>query len=65
MTEFAPERDVVENNSLSDVADYLATAKKPEDRYKDAQQQLKNAVDEFKAKNCDGLYTRTSSTRCT
>ena len=55
VAEFAPERVVVENNSLSDVAEYLATGKKPEDRYKDAQQQLKNAVDEFKAKNCAGL----------
>ncbi|WP_410374631.1 hemagglutinin repeat-containing protein [Citrobacter freundii complex sp. CFNIH2] len=45
----------VENNSLSEAADYLATGKKPEDRYRDAQQQLKEAVDEFKAKNCAGL----------
>lgn len=48
-------KTTVENNSLSEAADYLATGKKPEDRYKDAQQQLKDAVDEFKAKNCDGL----------
>lgn len=41
--------------SLSEAADYLATGKKPEDRYRDAQQQLKDAVDEFKAKNCAGL----------
>lgn len=48
-------KNVVENNSLSEAADYLATGKKPEDRYRDAQQQLKEAVDEFKAKNCAGL----------
>ncbi|MEH4960987.1 VENN motif pre-toxin domain-containing protein, partial [Enterobacter roggenkampii] len=48
-------KTTVENNSLSEAADYLATGKKPEDRYKDAQQQLKDADDEFKAKNCDGL----------
>ncbi|SHG87673.1 filamentous hemagglutinin [Pantoea sesami] len=48
-------KNAVENNSLSEAADYLATGKKPEDRYKDAQQQLKDAVDEFKAKNCTGL----------
>lgn len=45
----------VENNSVSEAADYLATGKKPEDRYKDALQQLKDAVDEFKAKNCAGI----------
>jgi len=45
----------VENNSLSEAADYLATGKKPEDRYRDAQNQLKDAVNEFKAKNCAGL----------
>ncbi|MCK6925634.1 VENN motif pre-toxin domain-containing protein, partial [Enterobacter roggenkampii] len=33
-------KTTVENNSLSEAADYLATGKKPEDRYKDAQQQL-------------------------
>lgn len=53
--QYASERVVVENNSLSEAADYLATGKKPEDRYRDAQQQLKEAVDEFKAKNCAGL----------
>lgn len=49
------ERVVVENNSLSEAADYLATGKKPEDRYRDAQNQLKDAVNEFKTKNCAGL----------
>src|SRR5690606_5394362 len=44
-------KNAIENNSLSEAADYLATGKKPEDRYRDAQQQLKEAVDEFKAKN--------------
>ena len=48
-------KNAVENNSLSEAADYLATGKKPEDRYRDAQNQLKEAVDEFKAKNCAGL----------
>jgi len=48
-------KNAIENNALSEAADYLATGKKPEDRYKDAQQQLKDAVDEFKAKNCAGL----------
>ena len=48
-------KNAVENNALSEAADYLATGKKPEDRYRDAQQQLKEAVEEFKVKNCAGL----------
>ncbi|WP_338899807.1 contact-dependent inhibition effector tRNA nuclease [Escherichia coli] len=56
-------RNAVENNSLSEAADYLVTGKKPEDRYRDAQQQLKEAVDEFKAKNCAGLSADACSTK--
>ncbi|MDZ3971661.1 hemagglutinin repeat-containing protein, partial [Escherichia coli] len=56
-------KNVVENNSLSEAADYLVTGKKPEDRYRDAQQQLKEAVDEFKAKNCAGLSADACSTK--
>ncbi|HHI2455613.1 VENN motif pre-toxin domain-containing protein [Escherichia coli] len=56
-------RNSVENNSLSEAADYLATGKKPEDRYKDAQQQLKDAVEEFKAKNCAALSADACSTK--
>ncbi|MCW2460725.1 UNVERIFIED_ORG: filamentous hemagglutinin [Enterobacter sp. JUb101] len=48
-------KNAAENNAMGEAADYLATGKKPEDRYKDAQKQLKDAVDEFKAKNCAGL----------
>ncbi|EHL8010885.1 hypothetical protein LWD68_003193, partial [Escherichia coli] len=48
---------------LSEAADYLVTGKKPEDRYRDAQQQLKEAVDEFKAKNCAGLSADACSTK--
>lgn len=56
-------RNAVENNSLSEAADYLVTGKKPEDRYRDALQQLKEAVDEFKAKNCAGLSADACSTK--
>ncbi|MEB7741291.1 contact-dependent inhibition effector tRNA nuclease [Escherichia coli] len=56
-------KNAVENNSLSEAADYLVTGKKPEDRYRDAQQQLKEAVDEFKAKNCAGLSADACSTK--
>ncbi|WP_312583714.1 VENN motif pre-toxin domain-containing protein, partial [Atlantibacter sp.] len=48
----------VENNSVSEAADYLATGKKPEDRYKDAQQQLKDAVDDLRRRTAPGSVQR-------
>ncbi|MFG6654203.1 hemagglutinin repeat-containing protein [Scandinavium sp. M-37] len=47
--------NAVENNSLSDIAENQASGTSQAERYQKAQDGLKKATEEFKAKNCAGL----------
>ncbi|MCT4708742.1 hemagglutinin repeat-containing protein, partial [Enterobacteriaceae bacterium H11S18] len=48
-------KNAVENNSLSDIAENQASGTSQAERYQKAQDGLKKATEEFKAKNCAGL----------
>jgi len=48
-------KNSVENNTFNEAAEYLTSGKKPEDRFADALNQLKEATADFKEKNCTGL----------
>lgn len=49
------ERVVVENNSLSDIAENKASGMSQQEKYQKAQDALDRATADFKAKNCVGL----------
>ncbi|WP_455853837.1 DNA/RNA non-specific endonuclease [Pantoea endophytica] len=59
----APYKFVVENNALSDIIENKASGVSQEEKYQSAQNQLKAAVEEFKAQNCAGLGAEACSAK--
>jgi len=56
-------KNAVENNALSDIIENKASGVSQEEKYQSAQNQLKAAVEEFKAQNCAGLGAEACSAK--
>ncbi|MGM7884549.1 VENN motif pre-toxin domain-containing protein, partial [Yersinia enterocolitica] len=56
-------KNAVENNALSDIAENKHSGMSQEEKYQKAQDSLKKATEEFKAKNCAGLSAEACGTK--
>lgn len=56
-------KNAVENNAVSDIIENKASGVSQEEKYQNAQNQLKAAVEEFKAQNCAGLGAEACSAK--